>query len=426
MSQAASRLRGEDSALLKGVPHRPFYAAAQEHNLSINKPLFISPLPAGRKITAGFSFVQRIGKSASIDVWFPEILRQELNKLISKGSKLGPQNFPAEWAAVRQFELLQEAGNYKIYDMEATYLTRSLMELTKSMRGGGYRVTVATLGGYVWENDKDDLEILDRRLQDRISRLIHMLYLEEQSEGINRTNDAMLAAEKWNYQTALPHVGVTLGARDLFRPVDGVTYKIKENVTLPENPNPLSVTHTPSWVDDEGVFDAETNQPLNRVKSKPAQNQYAVDNGIYRFASTDAGRELIISYSYSASRSGKPKKIEASELKHKFAQQFFDILSLLPQNHIVHDTAVGLQLPESINENEWIYLAPEDKTFACFNRLLTDLFKPFDGMSLSKLDGREDAKSEIKSASQHMRGYGDRLTPESEQFYRNLAQYSLQ
>ena len=25
----------------------------------------------------------------------------------------------------------------------------------------------------------------------------------------------------------------------------------------------------------------------------------------------------------------------------------------------MHDTAIGLQLPESINENEWIYVAPD-------------------------------------------------------------------
>src|SRR5262249_34720644 len=96
----------------------------QQPQFTINKPLFVSPAPAGRKVTAGFSFLQRIGKSASIDVWFPHQLKEELDQWIASGRRLGPDNFPAEWAAVREFELLQEAGNYKIYDMDVTHLTR--------------------------------------------------------------------------------------------------------------------------------------------------------------------------------------------------------------------------------------------------------------------------------------------------------------
>ena len=288
----------------------------------INKQLFASPAPAGRKITAGFSFLQRIGKSASIDVWFPQALRDELERYSASGKQWGPRNFPAEWAAIREFELLQEAGNYKIYDMDVTHLSRTLIDLTRSMRAGGYRVTVATIGSYVDADEADELEILDRRLQDRISSLIHMLYLEEQSEAINTATDEELRQNRWNYQTALPHIGVTLGARDLFRPLQGKV------------------------------------------------------------------------------------QLSRAELKHQYAHQFFDILGLLPQSHIVHDTAVGLQLPESINENEWIYLAPEDETFKAFNVLLKDVFSPLDGN---------------KGSTQHLRSYGDRLTPESKDFYRRAA-----
>ncbi len=159
----------------------------------------------------------------------------------------------------------------------------------------------------------------------------------------------------WDYRTAIPHVGITLGARDLFFP------------------------------------------------KKPKRKK------------TDGEKD-----------SGTGPKRFSLETKHKLAGHFFDILGLLPQNHIVHDTAIGLQLPESINENEWIYLAQDEDTLRAFNGLMTDLFSPFDGMSLSRLDERADARSEIKSTVQHMRGYGDRLTPESDSFYRNLAQLSLQ
>src|SRR4051812_32367191 len=114
---------------MHGASRVPLWADATHHttsqrSFSINRPFFVSPDAAGRKITAGFSWLQRIGRAASMDVWFPEMLREELEAIVAGGGKTGPENFPAEWAAVRQFELLQEAGNYKIYDMDAAYLTR--------------------------------------------------------------------------------------------------------------------------------------------------------------------------------------------------------------------------------------------------------------------------------------------------------------
>lgn len=417
------RLWGSDPPLKQPSSPR-FQAAAQEH--SGNKPLFVSPPPAGRRITAGFSFLQRIGKSASIDVWFPNQLQKELNQLIAEGGKLGPDNFPAEWAAVRQFELLQDAGNYKIYDMNPTHITRALYEATRSMRGGGYRVTVATIGSYISENEKDDLEILDKRLQKRISHLIHMLYLEEQSEAINRAMDEELKAETWSYQSALPHVGATLSARDLFRPVDATVRQTKETVTIPSTPHRLQAKILAGWVHDLGIVDAEYGQPFSLVKGKPSGGQYSVHKGIYQFASCDTGREIIITYMHKASSAGQPRKLNTSEQKHTLARQFFDILDLLPQNQIVHDTAVGLQLPEMISEQEWIYITASDESMSSFNSLLKDLFSPFDGINMAALDGRADAPSEVKATTGHMRGHGDRLTPESDQFYRNLAQCAPQ
>ncbi|HEU0118242.1 MAG TPA: hypothetical protein VFR09_06375 [Alphaproteobacteria bacterium] len=402
-------------------PH--FRAAAHEHNFSINKQLFVSPAPAGRKITAGFSFLQRLGKGATVDVWFPQALQAELDELVAKGAVLGPDNFPAEWAAVRQFELLQDAGNYKIYDMNADYLTRSLWENARNHKGGGYRVTVATIGSYLPEHPKDDLEILDRRLQKRIAHLIHMLYLEEQSASINEGNRADLAEGKWSYETALPHVGMTLGARDLFRPMDGSTRKSAETFSIPSSPNEIVVKHAALWTADLGVTDGEYNQPLAAVNTPPRSGQYRVHKGVYQFARADAGREVTISYMHNSAAGSR--KLSESEKKHKLAQKFFDVLSLLPQSHIVHDTAIGLQLPESINEQEWIYLVGGHQTQQAFNTLLTDLFAPFDKISMGKLDGRADAGSEIKATTQHARSYGDRLTPEAEAFQRQVAQFAL-
>jgi len=391
-------------------------ARAAKRQFAINKPFFVSPNPAGRKITAGFSYLQRIGKSANIDVWFPEILRQELEALVAEGAKLGPEHFPAEWAAVRQFELLQEAGNYKIYDMDASYLTRTMEDLARNMRSGGYRVTVATIGGYAEAESGDDLAILDRRLQDRISRLTHMMYLDEESERINAELDQTLVEERWDYQNTLPHVGMTLGAKDLFRPSPGVGQRVKETVIIPVAPYQVTAQHIQDWRSNLGVEDAVTGKPFICVKTLPKENQYRVDAGVYQFALMDCGRDVVISYLRKSSGAASP-----AENRHRLARHFFDILSVLPQKHIVHDTAIGLQLPESIAEHEWIYLAAGDMKLGAFNSLLNDLFAPFDGISLGGLNGRAGAGREIKSSVVHMRSYGDHMHADRAGFYRDAA-----
>lgn len=298
---------------------------------SFGRHLFESPQPAGRKITAGFTYLQRISKAASFDVWFPDELKREIDTRLSSGKAVGPEQFPAQWAAVRQFELLQESGNHKIYDLDPTYLTRSILDLSRSMRAGGYRITVATLGRYSETGSGDELEILDNRLQERIAQMIHMLYLEEPSTQANAENDAHLAEQRWDYRQDLPHVGMVLGACDLFCPQ------------------------------------------------------------------------------------------KAQSRSHKRAREFFDILNLLPQNHIVHDTVIGLQLPELSGENQWNYIASPDETLAAFNIVLGDLFGKFDGISLSRLQGNDDGVSEIKSSTLHLRGYGDRLNESSDRFYRSAS-----
>jgi hypothetical protein len=86
--------------------------------------------------------------------------------------------------------------------------------------------------------------------------------------------------------------------------------------------------------------------------------------------------------------------------KNNQARQFFDILNLLPQKHVVHDIAIGLQLPELNGVNQWNYIAASDETLGAFNRALGDLFG---------------------SHIFHMRGYGDRLTEAHDHFYREAS-----
>jgi hypothetical protein len=344
-----------------------------------------------------------------MDVWFPDHIQESIDSMLTGGEMPGPSAFPAEWAAVRQFELLQEAGNHKIYDLSPEHLARALREFTGHMHGGGYTVTVATIGSYCIAGFGDELEVLDRRLQSRISHLINMLYLEEQSEQLNAGLAETLRREKWDYQMALPHIGATLGAHDLFRPsfVESGTRCDESHIIRPPLYQ-IKATHAACWTDDLGVTDVATGKIFACVTSTPAAGQYGVETGVYRFAAANAGREMSISYRYGsmAGERGRRKISEAGR-KHRRARHFFEILSLLPQKHILHETAIGLQLPESINENQWIYIAPDGEKVGDFVRLLDNLFVPFG-----------------KSTVSHMRGYGDRLNPDSIRFHRHLARYT--
>lgn len=293
----------------------------------LTRALFETPAPAGRRITVGFSYAQRITKPACYEVWFPETLKRILAAKLA-ASTLSDADFPAEWAAVRQFELLHESGNYKIYDLDPGDLKRATRDLTKSMRAGGYRITVATIGTYDRRGFGDDLALLDRRLEKRIAHLIHMLYLDEASDRAKEEDKRDLSAGRWNFRSALPHVGMVLGAESLF------------------------------------------------------------------------GRERA---------------------DNRRARKFFEIIDALPPKHIVHDTAIGLQLPESNAENEWPYVAASDETLASFNLALSHLFDKFNGVSLSRLQGREDAGNETKASVIHMRSYGHPLNESNLSFYRDAA-----
>lgn len=317
---------------------------------------FISPPPAGRRIVCGFSFVQRIGKDASTDVWFPSSLQESVAERVLAGDASVLDDFRVEWAAVRQFELLQEAGNLHIEDLEVTNFNKAYYYLVK-MRAGGHRVTVVTLGNYVEPASYDELSIMDRRIQDEITRLIHMLYLEEQSAEMTEANAEKREQGKWNYMDALPHVALTLGAMGLF--------------VRPEAPA----------TDDESDFYA----PQKKRKKKSGDG---------------------FSHNYR---------------QRNLSQRFFQILDLLPQNHISHDVAIGLALPEAIAQQNWVYIPLAERQYARFQQAMSAVFSSFDHINLGALHGRENAPSEIKAVSPTMRGYGDRFSKESLDFHRTLA-----
>jgi len=247
---------------------------------------FFSAPQTGRRIIAGFSHLQRIGKGATTDVWFPEPLTS-------------PEKDRVEWAAVREFSILQEADNYYIYDMNVSDLDYSLYNITK-MRAGGYRITLVTLGQYTQRGDVDDLMILDQKLQDEITRMIHFLYLSELSEKQSQMNAEMLDAGSWCIENNLEHIATTMAAKRLYKP---------EKETLAE-------------------------------------------------------------------------------------RTFFSILGSLPHHHVIHDNAVGLQLPESTKEKNQVYVAKGENQLWQFQQAITTVFQNLD---------------KDRAVMTHMRGYGDHM-----------------
>lgn len=79
-------------------------------------------------------------------------------------------------------------------------------------------------------------------------------------------------------------------------------------VAVPATPFQLTVTPPSSgtFVEDLGVFNADTGVQLTRVASSPATGEYSVNgSGQYTFASADEGDNVKISYEYSAATGGK-------------------------------------------------------------------------------------------------------------------------
>ena len=334
----------------------PFAAASKAVLLSKPRRFFESPAPAGRRIVCGFSYIQRIGRAAATDVWFPAALHESVAKRVLAGDESVLDEFRVEWAAVRQFELLQEAGNIYVEDLEVTNFNKAYYYMAK-MRAGGHRVTIITMGNYVEPSAYDELRILDLRLQDEITRLIHMIYLEEQSAEATSEHKEDIKAGQWSCGEALPHIALTLGAMNLFVRPDP-----------PEEP-------------------ANDDDPPKKKKKK------AGDGFSHTFR------------------------------QKKLSERFFKIMDMLPQQHLSHDVAIGLALPEAVAQRNWVYIPLAERQFARFQQTMSTVFSAFDHISLGALHGRENAASEVMPTIRTMRGYGDRLTPQAMERQREMARY---
>jgi hypothetical protein len=69
-------------------------------------------------------------------------------------------------------------------------------------------------------------------------------------------------------------------------------------------PFTVTVANAGSFSDDNGVVFLSTGLPLTRVGSAPGAGQYAVESGAYSFNAADAGRAILVSYTYSLTGSG--------------------------------------------------------------------------------------------------------------------------
>lgn len=76
--------------------------------------------------------------------------------------------------------------------------------------------------------------------------------------------------------------------------------------TIPtSSPFTLSVVNATGFSDDGGVVYLSTGLPMIKVASAPAAGEYSVSAGEYSFNGADAGKGVLLSYTYSLSGSGQ-------------------------------------------------------------------------------------------------------------------------
>ncbi|MDE2229905.1 MAG: hypothetical protein KGL11_12815 [Alphaproteobacteria bacterium] len=85
-----------------------------------------------------------------------------------------------------------------------------------------------------------------------------------------------------------------------------LTTSYGEAGTVPaSSPYTVSAANSATFADDYGVVYAATGLPLTKVASNPAAGQYSESTGVYTFASVDAGKAVLLSYTYSVAGAGQ-------------------------------------------------------------------------------------------------------------------------
>lgn len=83
--------------------------------------------------------------------------------------------------------------------------------------------------------------------------------------------------------------------------------QVNEAATIPATPYQVTVANAANFRVDLGVYDTTAGIFLTWVTSAPATGQYSVvvATGVYTFAAADTTHNLLISYTYNASTTGK-------------------------------------------------------------------------------------------------------------------------
>lgn len=79
-----------------------------------------------------------------------------------------------------------------------------------------------------------------------------------------------------------------------------------EAATVPAaTPYTVTPANSVTFVDDSGPVYAATGLPLTRVASAPIVGQYTLSGGVYTFAAADAGKAVLLTYTYQIAASGQ-------------------------------------------------------------------------------------------------------------------------
>ena len=71
------------------------------------------------------------------------------------------------------------------------------------------------------------------------------------------------------------------------------------------SPYNYTVQNSGTWVDDAGVIYTASGLPLTLVLSSPSAGQYSVVAGVYSFNSADAGKAILVNYTYTVATAGQ-------------------------------------------------------------------------------------------------------------------------
>ncbi|ACB94291.1 hypothetical protein [Beijerinckia indica] len=75
--------------------------------------------------------------------------------------------------------------------------------------------------------------------------------------------------------------------------------QFQEPSSVPSDPQiGLSVSNAATFADDYGIIFAASGLPLTKVASNPTAGQYSLSDNKYLFASDDAGKAILITYTY--------------------------------------------------------------------------------------------------------------------------------